>query len=177
MAPDRQSKTRSGRLGFWVRLLLGLTLVLGAAGTVGLSQLDPEGSQRFWGAARIAAARVTAGADLPTVRLIPAGGTQQLRKCDPDSFAEMTGYQRRDLPPTYAAHNLCGGDVILAWEVGQQVKIVGSATVYEVVDLRVIPKFHVDTEDLVGIEGELLLQSCFYGEPRMKIVGLAAIST
>jgi hypothetical protein len=77
----------------------------------------------------------------------------------------------------WAAHNNCGGDVLLPWEEGQRIQFEGDDQVYEVVDIRYTPKIWASTSDLVGLGGELALQSCFYGEDRMKFIGLDPVES
>ena len=79
------------------------------------------------------------------------------------------------MPETAAAHNNCGGDVLLPWDEGQQIQIEGRDEVYEVIDIRYTSKIWASTDDLVGLQGDLALQTCFYGEDRMKFVGLEVV--
>lgn len=113
---------------------------------------------------------------LPAVTLGVRGGIPELDRCD-GTFTEMLSYERDGVPPVWAAHNNCAGDVILGWETGQRVQLTGSDQVYEVTDIRYTSKIWSSTEDLVGLGGDLALQSCFYGEDRMKFVGLTEIPT
>lgn len=47
---------------------------------------------------------------------------------------------------------------------------------YEVVDIRHTPQVWATFEDIEGLNGELALQTCFYGEDKMKFVGLRPVS-
>lgn len=93
------------------------------------------------------------------------------------TFTIMKSYERDGVPPTAAAHNNCGGDVLLPWEEGQKINIEGDGEdgLYEIIDIRYTPKIWATTEDLIGLEGELALQTCFYGEDRMKFIGLQKV--
>ncbi|WP_454860953.1 hypothetical protein [Promicromonospora soli] len=88
----------------------------------------------------------------------------------------MKSYAHDDVPPVWAAHNSCDGDAILPWETGQNIRIEGSDQVYEIVDIRYTPKIWATTHDLVGLDGDLTLQTCFYGEDRMKFIGLRSVT-
>lgn len=69
-----------------------------------------------------------------------------------------------------------------AWPSGtdfptQRVNVsgLGYDGLYEVVDIRHTSKVWSSTDDLVGLRGDLALQSCFYGQDQMKFVGLERI--
>lgn len=93
----------------------------------------------------------------------------------------MLSYESEDAtwPPVFAAHNNCGGDVILSWKLSQEVFLeeAGEKTVYRIVDIREIPKTWSTTADLKGLGGELALQTCLYGEDLMRFVGLEAVES
>lgn len=111
---------------------------------------------------------------LPTIHLGATGGVGELDRCD-GTFTEMSSYEHGDVPPVWAAHNNCSGDVLLPWETGQRIQIEGDDQVYEVVDIRNTPKTWATIDDLVGLDGSLALQTCFYGEDRMKFIGLEPV--
>ena len=67
----------------------------------------------------------------------------------------------------YALHLLPSG--ILSPGV---VPVIGNGVV---IDIRYTPKIWATTEDLIGLQGELALQTCFYGEDRMKFIGLVKV--
>ena len=121
-------------------------------------------------------------AEYPTVGLGVTGGTHDLEvACNAGdtyrTFTIMTSYERDGVPPTAAAHNNCGGDVLLPWEEGQKIHIEGEGVdgLYEIIDIKYTPKIWATTEDLIGLKGELALQTCFYGEDRMKFIGLEKV--
>lgn len=45
----------------------------------------------------------------------------------------------------------------------------------EAFDVRNTPKVWPTIDDLVGIEGSFALQTCYYGEDRMKFIGLEPV--
>ncbi|MHB1288963.1 hypothetical protein [Georgenia sp.] len=158
----------------------GTVLVLaGGALLVGLLAA-PERVEYVYGTVKTAvtgsihAAREDAFGDLPTVDLGATGGVHELDGCD-GTFTEMSSYEREGVPPVWAAHNNCQGDVLLPWEIGQRVQVEGSDQVYQVVDIRHTPKTWATTVDLLGLDGSFALQTCFYGEDRMKFVGLEPV--
>ncbi|WP_157749875.1 hypothetical protein [Microbacterium sp. TPU 3598] len=117
----------------------------------------------------------TAQTSTPTsaaVTLGVVGGQAELDRCD-GTFTHTDLYGTTQ-PPVWAAHNNCGGDVILPWEIGQEIAVTinGVSTTYRVVETRDTPKKGATTADLAGIGGELLLQTCYYGENRMKFLAL-----
>ena len=93
------------------------------------------------------------------------------------TFTIMKSYERDGVPETAAAHNNCGGDVLLPWDEGQKINIEGDGVdgLYEIIDIRYTPKIWATTEDLIGLQGDLALQTCFYGEDRMKFIGLVKV--
>ncbi|WP_315069880.1 hypothetical protein [uncultured Microbacterium sp.] len=153
-----------------VFVILGLSAFL-------LQMAWPEAVERGYGAVRAAIVSVenSTSGELPSVRLSSDGGIEGLDRCD-GSFSEMTSYRQTGVPPVYAAHNNCGGDITHPWAVGQRVRIEGRGEVYEVVEVRDTPKRWVTTAALEGLSGDLALQTCYYGVNRMKFVGLVAVS-
>lgn len=120
----------------------------------------------------------TAPAAMPTtaaVTLGVTGGQVELDRCD-GTFTHTDLYGTTQ-PPVWAAHNNCGGDVILPWETGQEIAVTldGVVTTYRVVETRDTPKKGATTADLAGIGGELLLQTCYYGQNRMKFLALEPV--
>lgn len=116
--------------------------------------------------------------ETPHVGLGETGRVELLDICD-SLFYGMESYQvNAELIPVYAAHNNCGGDVVLAWDVGDRIYIEGDghAGLYEVVEVRITPKTWATTDDLVGLTGELALQSCYYGVDQMRFLGLSPVA-
>ena len=170
--PRPKTRRRIGPAAFG-----GLFLVCGVA-LLAWQLLSPASLERAVGEAKVAiqqvAQEVTPGWTGPVVRLGPAGGIRELNWCD-GRFIEMTSYRVTGVPPVYAAHNNCGGDIILGWQLGDHVMIEGSDTVYEVVEERHTPKWTMVTS-LKGMAGDLVLQTCLYGQNRMRFLSLSPVS-
>lgn len=155
-------------------------IAVGAALGAG-ALLAPDMTQRVYGTVKVTASQALASArqqvtgEIPTVRLGVSGDVAELDRCD-GTFTEMTSYENDSVPEVWAAHNNCGGDVVLPWDVGQRLRLEGSDQVYEVVDIRRTAKTWATTDDLVGLDGELALQTCHYGEDRMKFIGLRPVT-
>jgi len=154
-----------------MRALLLTSMVLVALGAVFLaaSVFAPDLVDKTTGDVKVAVQKLLhqllAPDELPEIRLGGEGGMLELDHCD-GTFTEMITYRIDGVPPLFAAHNNCGGDVILGWELGQRVTVAGSDTVYEVVEERHTPKWS-NVEVLVGMSGEFMVQTCFYGENKM----------
>lgn len=157
----------------------GLVLATGVA-------VAPEATEKIYGEAKtqvqelsreslgVVEQTVTGQKSYPQIQLGVSGTIRELDRCD-GTFTEMSSYEREGIPPVWAAHNNCGGDIILPWDVGTEVQLAGDPTVYSIVDIRYTSKVWSSTDDLVGLQGELALQSCFYGEDRMKFIGLQPV--
>ncbi|WP_156761558.1 hypothetical protein [Microbacterium karelineae] len=160
--------------------VLGAVLILGGGALLAGVALAPEQVEKGYGDIKVAIGssvdkvQEEVFEELPTVTVGVEGGIPELDLCD-GTFTIMTSYERDGVPETAAAHNNCGGDVLLPWEEGQRIRIDGRDEVYEVVDIRYTSKIWSSTDDLVGLQGEIALQSCFYGEDRMKFVGLEPV--
>ncbi|WP_372967751.1 hypothetical protein [Microbacterium sp.] len=157
--------------------LLPTSIALVTLGAVflGASVFAPDLVDRTTGDIKVAVQeqlhQLLAPDELPEIRLGGEGGMVELDHCD-GTFTEMITYRIEGVPPLFAAHNNCGGDVILGWELGQRVSVAGSDTVYEVVEERHTPKWS-NIDALVGMSGEFMVQTCFYGENRMRFLALA----
>ncbi len=156
------------------------TLLAAAITALGLAVLvatifAPSEVERVYGETKIAITTIQteASGELPHVTLGVSGDEKELDRCD-GTFTEMVRYQQPGTVPTWAAHNNCGGDVMLPWEVGHQLSIDG--TTYAVVDVRMLPKRVATSEDLLGMQGELTLQTCLYGQQMMKFVGVEKVT-
>lgn len=170
------------KLGGIILGALGGVLIVGGAGLLTAVALAPDAVEKTYGDLKT---QVTGTVDkvqqdvfeeLPTVKIGVEGGMPELDEaCADDSFVIMSSYEREGVPETAAAHNNCGGDVLLPWEEGQRIQIEGRDEVYEVIDIRYTSKIWASTDDLVGLQGDLALQTCFYGEDRMKFVGLEVV--
>ena len=178
-AETKRRGRRKGNLALGI--LAGVLGVSGIALLVGVF-IVPDTVEKGYGAlktsARGAVDKVQEQVfdEYPTVELGVVGGVTELDRCD-HTFTIMTSYERDGVPETGAAHNNCGGDVLLPWEEGQRVNVEGDGKdgLYEIVEIRYTPKVWATTDDLIGLQGELALQTCFYGEDRMKFIGLEKV--
>lgn len=174
-APRRRRCARAGAIVIAVFLM-----VLGTgAGIAAIAW--PEEVQQAYGEVQVAVGewRVQVAKEVPVARQGATGGERQLGWCNGD-FIEMTPYHHEGVPPVWAAHNNCGGDVILPLQIGDQIDLLkgGVSTRHEVVDVRELPKRRSSPEVLVGLGGALALQTCFYGgsDVPMKFVGLSPVA-
>lgn len=163
------------------RLLIGAVVLLTIGGAVAI--LLPDVAEQTVGEAKVAvdhvAAQVRANVtgELPTVTLGAMGPDDAMDTAPTGTFVGMESYRMDGVPPVYAAHNNRGGDILLAWEPGQQVRVIdatGASRVYALVDERVVRK-HSEVDSLTGMGGEFVLQSCFYGSQDMRFVGLSPV--
>ena len=163
-----------------VGLIGGLLLAAGGSLSVG-NFFAPQAVEGVYGTMKtttdgvIDTTRERFTGEIPTIRLGASGGIPEIDRCV-GTFTVMKSYAHDDVPPVWAAHNSCDGDAILPWETGQNVRIEGSDQIYEVVDIRYTPKTWATTHDLIGLDGDLALQTCFYGEDRMKFIGLRPVT-
>lgn len=169
--PSRRPRRRFGLL-FASIVLVGLGMSFLSA-----SVFAPDLVDKVTGDVKVSVLKqfhqIFAPDELPTIRLGGEGGMVELDHCD-GTFTEMVSYRIDDVLPLFAAHNNCGGDVILGWDLGQRVMVEGSDVVYEVVEERHTPKWS-NVEALVGMTGEFMVQTCFYGENRMRFLSLAPV--
>jgi hypothetical protein len=175
--PLTRRARRRRRNRSWI-LIVSIMCILSGLSMVGGSVVAPEAVDKVTGNAKVAIKKqvqaVVAPDELPEITLGPEGGIRDLDQCD-GTFTEMISYRTADVLPLYAAHNKCGGDIILGWELGDRIRVAGSDVVYEVVEERHTPKWsRVDT--LRGMTGEFMVQTCFYGEPRMRFLALAPVT-
>lgn len=156
-----------------------VAVALLAAGAVLLLMqlIFPTQLERAVGEAKVLIAEVAqdVSTDYPTVTLGPLGGIREMNWCD-GRFIELESYRISGVLPVYAAHNNCGGDVILSWNLGDRVQITGSDIVYEVVEERHTKKWG-NVGSLRGMKGELLLQTCFYGQDTMRFLALEQVAS
>jgi len=179
--PDRPLKRRRRPPLRTLAAVLALTLT-----TIGLALgatvlLWPDEVQETYGHVQLAVGewRAHAAHEVPSATLGASGGKSVLNRCD-GTFTEMTAYERDGVPPVWAAHNDCGGDIVLPLAIGDEIDLVhdGSTERYRIIDIRETPKVWVTTEALIGLKGELALQSCFYGgtDVPMKFLGLERVA-
>lgn len=160
-------------------LLFGAAVVVTVLGLVltGATVIAPDAVDKVTGDLKITVEQQirqwVAPGELPTITLGGEGDMRDLDRCGGE-FTEMTSYRTDGVLPLYSAHNYCGGDIILGWDIGQHVRVAGSDVVYEVVEERHTPKSS-NADTLVGMAGEFMVQTCYYGENRMRFLSLAPI--
>ena len=167
------SRMRRSVLTTFGALAIAAGVALGATTVVA-----PQALERVYGVVQFTTAKAVNAIVRPEVRLGASGGERELDRFD-GTFTEMVSYARDGVPPVWAAHNNAGGDAVLPLEIGDEVTVVdaaGAASIHRVVDVRVTAKYGVKPDELVGLGGDLALQSCFFGEARMRFVGLEAIA-
>lgn len=177
-AAERRTKRRGRAL-----MATAGALTIAGAGIATWALIQPEEAERTISSAVGSYRQVTQQAadavlreGVPHVTLGDPGGQAELDACTGE-FVEMVEYAEfhPGLQPTYSAHNGCGGDVLLPWELGQEVDITGTdgqTRRYVVTDERVTAQVGVTTADIAGMDGELLLQTCFWVADDMRFVAL-----
>lgn len=181
-ARRRRSRSRWGSALIVTLMAAGSATVIGSVAAPDLTeQLAEKGVGHVREIANAVSIELsqpaTPGAEkLPTLSLGELGSEALLDVCATGVFPELESYRTQaGLQPVFAAHNNCGGDVILPLQVGQRVSIVdqaGTASTYQVTELRDVDKHTATTEGVVGMTGALLLQTCHWGEPVMRFVAL-----
>lgn len=169
-SPPQPNRRRRSRALWW-----GIGFLLCAIGMLVWQLTAPESLERAIGEGKVAIQEAAqhAAPTYPTIRLGPEGGREALDWCD-GKFIEMVSYRMSDVPPVYAAHNNCGGDVILGWNIGDTVRIDGRDELYTVVEERHTPKWSMVTS-LKGMAGTLVVQTCYYGQDRMRFLALTPV--
>ncbi len=146
---------------------------------VTVAAVAPEQVERAYGSVQTTARQLRTEilGEAPIVRLGGDGGAAELDRCD-GTFTHMIDYTRKALPPVWAAHNSCGGDTILPLQIGDQLQVEhdGASGLYTIVETRTVPKTWSSTDELVGLRGELALQTCFYGVNDMTFLGLEPVA-
>lgn len=171
----------------WWRVGIGMIAATGiAAAVVSIAAVcAPDVTDRAYGTTVTLVQKVVAtatetvtGTPTRTALLGGDGTPTDLNTCD-GTFTHMTTYNTTPtdgvvFPGVWAAHNKCGGDTILSWELGDHATLTtrdGTTTAYTVTDIRLLPKTATVT-DLNNLNGLIALQTCFYGQNLMKIVAL-----
>ncbi len=184
-ASGRSKGRRRPLLSALITVVGGLLVAGGLVLATGVA-VAPEATEKIYGETKtqvqelgreslgVVEQTVTGERSYPQVRLGVSGTIRELDRCD-GTFTEMTSYEREGVPPVWAAHNNCGGDIILPWEIGTELQLADDSIVYRIVDIRYTSKVWSSTDDLVGLQGSLALQTCFYGEDRMKFIGLQPV--
>lgn len=172
----RRTSKRHGRVRRQLLRLLGVSLVVLGILAAGLQLFAPQTSERIVGEIRVKAhqakQRVT-GQEYPVVRLSGRGGMAELDGCD-GSFVRIRSYEAIEVQPVHAAHNNCHGEVILPLEVGDQLEVAGRG-LWEVTEIRDLSKTWSAADELLGMKGKLILQTCYWGEPTMKFIAIRPV--
>ncbi|MGN8551421.1 UNVERIFIED_CONTAM: hypothetical protein OHV15_02410 [Microbacterium sp. SLM126] len=170
--PPRERRRRKGHLAV---LVVSVLLISAGIALLGGVMIAPDAVEKVVGntevAVRKAVHEIVAPGTLPEITLGPEGGVREMDHCD-GTFTEMISYRMDEVLPLYAAHHRCGGDIILGWEMGERVRVAGSDVIYEVVEERHTPKWS-QVDALKGMTGEFMVQTCYYGENRMRFLALA----
>ncbi len=108
-----------------------------------------------------------------TVNIANQGGSKEMDYCA-DGFTEMIYYEGLEGRTLLSRHNNCGGDIVLPMEVGDHVIIAGDQE-YVITELRDTTK-ETTTAAINNMNGEVILQSCYWHENRMKFVALTPLN-
>ena len=163
----------------WLKRLLtvlAVLLILTGLGLIAGTLFFPDEAEKVAGEVRIATTQTiqkAKGQEHPVIRLGVKGGKRELDRCD-GSFIEMASYETEGLQPVYAAHNVCKGEVVLPLEMGELVEVKGHG-LHVITDIRYTKKTWSTTNDIMDMTGDFIVQSCFYGENRMKFIGLTPV--
>ena len=172
---DQQSKSRRS----WPKRLLSVLaalLILTGLGLIAGTIFFPDEAEKIAGEVRIATGQTimkAKGQAHPIIRLGVRGGKRELDRCD-GSFIEMASYETEGLQPVFAAHNNCKGEVLLPLKIGELVEVKGHG-LHVITDIRYTKKTWSTTNDIMDMTGDFIVQSCFYGENRMKFIGLTPV--
>ena len=104
-----------------------------------------------------------------TIKISNRGGDKEMDYCA-SGFTDMIHYKGLDDHQLLAQHNKCGGDIILPMELGDHVVIEGDQE-YVITELRDTSKT-ITTAAINDMDGDVLLQTCYWRENRMKFVAL-----
>lgn len=179
MTNDTPRADRRKPRGRLVASVAGVLLLVAAAALAGGAVLYPEQTEAVVGGVKVRIQGVVADAaeivgETPTITLGHVGDRYALDTADFGVFVEMESYRVEGVPPVYAAHNNRGGDVILSWNMGEEVRVLdsaGNAQLYVVAEERFTPKWS-QVSRLEGMSGDIVVQTCFYGEDRMRFLSL-----
>lgn len=171
---------RSGVLVTIVTTLLTAVAIASCA-LIALVSLSPEHAKRELGTAISQVERVTStlGITQQSIQLGPRGNQSDVDRCT-GQWIQMEEYDA-DFPniPVYAVHNGCGGNALLSLTTSDSITIIkqdGSEGEYRMKSEKVIPQQRSTTADLAGLSGEFLLQTCYWDDTSMRIVGMTPVS-
>jgi hypothetical protein len=107
-----------------------------------------------------------------TIHISNEGGEPEMDACA-NGFTNMTVYKNLGEHKLLSQHNHCGGDIIIPMEQDDHVIIEGDQE-YVITELRETTKTS-RTSEIKDMNGEVILQSCYYRENRMKFVALTPV--
>lgn len=112
--------------------------------------------------------------NLPVIVLGGKGGGKEVDACS-GSFIEMEAYRPGLDIPWYSAHNNCKGQDILPLQVGNEFIVEGQGK-YVVTDFKEKHKEGTFVSDLAGIQGDIILQTCYWNSNLMKIIAAKPVT-
>lgn len=108
-----------------------------------------------------------------TIHISNEGGDVEMDYCA-SGFTEMIHYEGLNDKRLLSQHNNCGGDIVLPMELGDHVVIEGDQE-YVITELRDTTK-QITTAAINDMNGDVLLQSCYYKDNKMKFVALTPVN-
>ena len=182
-APAPAPKKRRKRFRVWGVISGVLVVGLIAVGVAGLisTAVAPEWTEEVVGnaVAQVQQTAVDAGVTPPPLlTLAGPGGQAELDRCD-GTWTQMVQYIEGGVPqPVHSAHNGCGGNPLLTLEMGGTIdvrQLDGTVVTYQAVDERRVAQVGTTTADIMGMGGDLILQTCFWDNATMRFVGLSPV--
>ena len=182
-APAPAPKKRRKRFRVWGVISGVLVVGLIAVGVAGLisTAVAPEWTEEVVGnaVAQVQQTAVDAGVTPPPLlTLAGPGGQAELDRCD-GTWTQMVQYIEGGVPqPVHSAHNGCGGNPLLTLEMGGTIdvrQLDGTVVTYQAVDERRVAQVGTTTADIMGMGGDLILQTCFWDNATMRFLGLSPV--
>lgn len=182
-AKTKPKKKRKKRMRIWGAISGVLVVALIALGVAGLisTTVAPEWTEEVVGnaVAQVQQTAVNTGvAPPPVLTLAGPGGQAELDRCD-GTWTQMIQYIEVGVPqPVHSAHNGCGGNPLLTLEMGGTIdvrQLDGNVVTYQAVDERRVAQVGTTTADIMGMGGDLILQTCFWDNSTMRFVGLSPV--
>ncbi len=182
-APAPAPKKKRKRFRVWGVISGVLVVGLIAVGVAGLisTAVAPEWTEEVVGnaVAQVQQTAVDAGVTPPPLlTLAGPGGQAELDRCD-GTWTQMVQYIEGGVPqPVHSAHNGCGGNPLLTLEMGGTIdvrQLDGTVVTYQAVDERRVAQVGTTTADIMGMGGDLILQTCFWDNATMRFLGLSPV--
>ena len=183
-AKTAPKKKRKKRMRVWGAISGVLVVALIAIGVAGLisTTVAPEWTEEVVGNAVAQVQQTAADAGVtppPVLTLAGPGGQAELDRCD-GTWTQMVQYIEGGVPqPVHSAHNGCGGNPLLTLEMGGTIdvrQLDGTVVTYQAVDERRVAQVGTTTADIMGMGGDLILQTCFWDNATMRFVGLSPVN-